>query len=413
MTKYNDLLNRFIGYVKQETRSDDKSKTIPSSPNQLQFAQKLKAELIEIGVSNVRINPINQYVLGTIKSNLNFEVPSIGYLAHIDTADFNAKNVSPQIIEKYDGSSEIKLGESNYRLKRQEFPALENYIGHTLITTDGNTLLGADDKAGVAEIVTMAQYLVEHPDVKHGDIQIGFGPDEEIGTGADQFNVQDFNADFAYTVDGGPLGELEFETFNAAVAKITIEGKDVHTATAKNVMINALQVAFELNSKLPIHDRPELTAGREGFFHLDKLSGTVDHAVMEYLIRDHDQHKFANRKLALENIVDSLNEVYGDNRVQLKMVDQYYNMREVIEEHMEVVEIAKTAMEDLGIEPVIYPVRGGTDGSKISFMGLPTPNLFAGGENMHSRFEFVSLEVMKQAVDVLLKINELNVKRKK
>lgn len=282
-----------------------------------------------------------------------------------------------------------------------------------MITTDGTTLLGADDKSGVAEIVTMDKYLVDHPEIKHGDLQLAFGPDEEIGTGADHFDVADFGADFAYTVDGGPLGELEYETFNAAAAEITIQGKDVHTATAKGVMINALQVAFELNSKLPTHDRPELTTDREGFFHLDKVNGTVDQATMEYIIRDHDKQKFNARKAAMKSIVEALNDVYGENRIQLKMYDQYYNMREVIEEHMEVVEIAKQAMEDLGIEPVIYPVRGGTDGSKISFMGLPTPNLFAGGENMHSRFEFVSLEVMKQAVDVLLKISELNVAKRK
>lgn len=413
MTKYDDLLPRFINYVKQETRSDDKSTTIPSSPLETDFANKLKDELIAIGVENVRIHPQNQYVLGTLKSNLDYEVPAIGYIAHIDTADFNAHHVNPQIIDKYDGNSDIQLGESEYVLDRASFPALENYVGHTLITTDGTTLLGADDKSGVSEIVTMAKYLVDHPEIKHGDLQLAFGPDEEIGTGADHFDVADFGADFAYTVDGGPLGELEYETFNAAAAEITIQGKDVHTATAKGVMINALQVAFELNSKLPTHDRPELTTDREGFFHLDKVNGTVGQATMEYIIRDHDKQKFNARKAAMKSIVEALNDVYGENRIQLKMYDQYYNMREVIEEHMEVVEIAKQAMEDLGIEPVIYPVRGGTDGSKISFMGLPTPNLFAGGENMHSRFEFVSLEVMKQAVDVLLKISELNVAKRK
>lgn len=413
MTKYDDLLPRFINYVKQETRSDDKSTTIPSSPLETDFANKLKDELIAIGVENVRIHLQNQYVLGTLKSNLDNEVPAIGYIAHIDTADFNAHHVNPQIIDKYDGNSDIQLGESEYVLDRASFPALENYVGHTLITTDGTTLLGADDKSGVAEIVTMAKYLVDHPEIKHGDLQLAFGPDEEIGTGADHFDVADFGADFAYTVDGGPLGELEYETFNAAAAEITIQGKDVHTATAKGVMINALQVAFELNSKLPTHDRPELTTDREGFFHLDKVNGTVNQATMEYIIRDHDKQKFNARKAAMKSIVEALNDVYGENRIQLKMYDQYYNMREVIEKHMEVVEIAKQAMEDLGIEPVIYPVRGGTDGSKISFMGLPTPNLFAGGENMHSRFEFVSLEVMKQAVDVLLKISELNVAKRK
>lgn len=407
MSKYPQLLPRFLKYVKQETRSDETSQTIPSSPLESKFAQNLCDELQNLGLTNVRIHEKNGYVLATLPSNLAFDVPKIGLIAHIDTADFNAHNVNPQIIENYDGQSDIQLNET-FKLTRDEFPALENYSGQTLITTDGTTLLGADDKAGVAEIMTMVQYLLAHPEIKHGTIQIGFGPDEEIGTGADHFDVADFDADFAYTVDGGPLGELEYETFNAAQARIEIQGKEVHTATAKGVMVNALQLAIDLHNQLPEHDRPELTEGREGFYHLDKLTGNVDHATMNYIIRDHDRQQFEYRKQTIAKIVAMLNNQFETPRIELTLIDQYYNMKEVIENHFEVVTLAKQAMEALGIKPDIYPVRGGTDGSKISFMGLPTPNLFAGGENMHSRFEFVSLQVMEQAVDVLLKISELN-----
>lgn len=413
MAKYAELLPRFLKYVQTETRSDENSTTIPSSPLETKFAEELVNELNDLGLDNVRIHPQNAYVLATIPSNLPADqsVPTIGFIAHIDTADFNAHDVQPQLVENYDGSSVIKLDEEGkFALNPAEFPALKGYRGHTLITTDGSTLLGADDKAGVAEIMAMAEYLQGHPEIKHGTIQIGFGPDEEIGTGADHFDVADFNADFAYTVDGGPLGELEYETFNAAQATIEIQGKDVHTATAKGVMVNALQVAIDINNSLPAGERPELTDGRQGFFHLDKLAGTVDHTSMNYIIRDHDRDQFEARKQLITKIVADLNQQFTEPRIELKLTDQYYNMREVIEQHFEVVEIAKQAMEDLGISPVIYPVRGGTDGSKISFLGLPTPNLFAGGENMHSRYEYVSLQVMEQAVDVLLKIVELNTK---
>lgn len=412
MTKYDGLLERFIRYAEIETRSDENSNTIPSTQTQVKFAQQLTQELTELGVQDVHIHPKNGYVIGTIASNVTDEVQTIGLIAHIDTADFNAHNVRPQVIENYDGHTDLLLDKAGqYVLSLKDFPALKQYAGHTLITTDGTTLLGADDKAGVAEIMALAQYFYEHPDVKHGAIKIGFGPDEEVGTGADLFDVQDFDADFAYTVDGGPLGELEYETFNAAQAKIEIQGKDVHTATAKGVMVNALQVAMNLHDMLPKHDRPELTAGREGFYHLDHLAGTVDHATMNYIIRDHDRQLFEHRKQQLQANVAQLNQQFDEPRISLHLADQYYNMREVMEKHMAVVQVAKQAMVDLDIAPVIYPVRGGTDGSKISFMGLPTPNLFAGGENMHSRYEFISLQVMEQAVDVLRKIAELTVEQ--
>ena len=407
--KYEGLLPRFLKYVKTETRSNPDSDTVPSDPKETAFLNELAAELKDLGLSDVHINPQCSYVYATIPSNLDHDVPTIGYISHVDTADFNAHNVNPQIVEDYDGQSDIQLDEDgNYVLSTAEFPNLKNYQGDTLITTDGSTLLGADDKSGVAEIVTMAAYYMNHPEVKHGEIKIGLGPDEEIGTGADHFDVDDFGADFAYTVDGGPLGELEYETFNAAQAEIEISGKDVHTGVAKGTMVNAIQVAIDLHNSLPAHERAERTEGREGFFHLYKFDGSVDHARMVYLIRDHDREVFEERKHLLERIVDGLNTELGSKRISMNLYDQYYNLKDALKGKMESVEIAKKAMEDLDIKPVIYPVRGGTDGSTISYKGLPTPNLFAGGENMHSRFEYVSLQTIEKALDVLLKINELN-----
>lgn len=410
--KYPGLLDRFLDYVKTETRSNPDSNTVPSDPKETAFLQKLAGDLTDMGLDNVHINPHCSYVYATIPSNLDYDVPTIGYIAHVDTADFNAHNVQPQIVENYDGHSDIQLDDDGqYILSPQEFPNMKNYQGDTLITTDGSTLLGADDKSGVAEIMTMAAYLMAHPEVKHGEIKIGLGPDEEIGTGADHFDVADFGADFAYTVDGGPLGELEYETFNAAQAEISISGKDVHTGVAKGTMVNAIQVAIDLHDSLPTHERAEKTAGREGFFHLYKFEGTVDHAKMVYLIRDHDRQTFEERKHLLERIVAGLNNELGEDRIQMKLYDQYYNLKDALKGDMQSVNIAKHAMEELNIKPVIYPVRGGTDGSTISYMGLPTPNLFAGGENMHSRFEYVSLQTMERALDVLLKINDLNTAR--
>lgn len=407
--QYEGLLDRFLKYVKTETRSNPAATTVPSDPKETAFLKELAGELEGLGLANVHINQQSSYLVATIPSNLDYQVPVLGLIAHVDTADFNAHNVNPQIVENYDGHSPIQLdGDGKYQLTVDEFPALRNYQGNTLITTDGSTLLGADDKSGVAEIITLAAYLVAHPEVKHGEIRIGLGPDEEIGTGADHFDVADFGADIAYTVDGGPLGELEYETFNAAQAEIEIEGKDVHTAVAKGTMVNAIQVAIDLHNSLPAHERAERTAGREGFFHLYKFTGTVDHATMTYIIRDHDRQSFEERKHLLKRIVTGLNTELGADRISMKLYDQYYNLKDALKGHMEVVELAKQAMENLGITPNIYPVRGGTDGSTISYLGLPTPNLFAGGENMHSRFEYVSLQTMERAVDVLLEIIRLN-----
>lgn len=406
---YENLLPRFLRYVKTETRSDESSQTTPSTQTQVAFAQVLKKELEDLGLTNVFYNEENGFVIGTLPSNIEKKVRSIGFIAHMDTADFNAVNVNPQIIENYDGESTIVLdSEEHYTLNTKDFPNLKNYEGHTLITTDGSTLLGADDKAGIAEIMTAMEILLKNPTIPHGEIKVAFGPDEEIGVGADKFDVQQFDVDFAYTVDGGPLGELQYETFSAAQANISIQGKNVHPGTAKDTMINALQLAIDFHNQLPADEVPEKTTGYEGFFHLMGLNGNVEEATMSYIIRDHDREKFEARKAKITETQEKLNSRFDQTRVKVDMYDQYYNMREIIEKDMSIVELAKQAMIDLEIEPVIEPVRGGTDGSKISYLGIPTPNLFAGGENMHGRFEFVSLQVMEKATDVIVKIAELN-----
>lgn len=410
--KYDNLIPRFLKYVKVETRSNEESDTIPSTQTQVDFLKTLAAELTTIGLTDVHVSPASGYVFATLPSNIEQSVPTIGFISHVDTADFNGKNVNPQIIENYDGHSIIKLDSAGkYILDPKVFPNLLNYAGQTLITTDGSTLLGSDDKSGVAEIITAMEYLTSHPEVKHGTIKVGLGPDEEIGTGADHFDVQDFGADIAYTVDGGPLGQLEYETFNAADGRVHITGTNVHPGSAKDTMVNANQLAIDFHNALPEHDRPEKTAGREGFFHLYKISGDVDTADLGYIIRDHDRQQFEDRKKLFAGIAERLNDRYGDGTVEVTLKDQYYNMREVIEKDMSVVELAKRAMTELGIKPDIAPVRGGTDGSKISFLGLPTPNIFAGGENMHGRFEYVSEQTMEKATDVILKMISLNAKQ--
>lgn len=409
MAKYDTLLSRFIGYVKVNTRSNPESTTIPSAQREVDFLKTLAEELNEIGLSEIKTDPNSGYVTAVLPANDDGQSDAIGFIAHIDTADFNAENIAPKIVENYDGTSDVPLSaDGKFTLRPSEFPAMRNYAGKTLITTDGSTLLGADDKSGVAEIMTAVEYLIAHPEVKHGELHVAFGPDEEIGTGADHFDAKGFGVKFAYTVDGGPLGELEYETFNAAQAVVEIEGKEVHTATAKGVMVNALQLGIDYHDLLPAGDRPELTEGRQGFFHLYKMSGTVDHATLTYIIRDHDKKLFEQRKQDMQDVAAKINADYDTDHVKVRVTDQYYNMREVLEKDMTSVDLAERAMKELDIKPVIYPVRGGTDGSKISFMGVPTPNLFAGGENMHSRFEFVALETMEQAVDVILKISELN-----
>ncbi|MFM2490443.1 peptidase T [Enterococcus avium] len=408
---YENLLPRFLKYVKTETRSDATSTTTPSTQTQVAFAKELMKELEEIGMQEITYNENNGYVIATLPSNLDKEARTIGFISHMDTADFNAEGVNPQIVENYDGESTIKLNaDGKYTLNVKDFPNLKNYAGQTLITTDGSTLLGSDDKSGIAEIMTAMEYLINHPEIKHGEVRVGFGPDEEIGIGADKFDVKQFNTDFAYTMDGGPIGELQYETFSAAQAEITMHGKNVHPGTAKNTMINALQMAIDFHNQLPEGDRPEKTDGREGFFHLLALDGNVEEAKMTYIIRDHDRDKFEERKQMITDLQAKMNSQFDQERVEINMYDQYYNMGEIIEKDMSVIDLAKGAMEEVDVKPIIEPIRGGTDGSKISFMGIPTPNIFAGAENMHGRFEFVSLQTMEKAVDVIVKIIENNAK---
>lgn len=411
LNKYETLKDRFLRYVKFETRSDEKSETIPSTPTQLEFAKILAKELEEIGMENVYVNDAC-FVNATLPGNVDKEVPVIGFIAHMDTADFNATNVNPKIVENYDGEDIVLNEAKDIVLSVEEFPNLKNYVGKTVITTDGTTLLGADDKAGIVEIVEAMKYLIEHPEIKHGTVKVAFGPDEEIGRGADNFNVEEFGADFAYTMDGGPVGELEYESFNAAGAVFKIKGKSVHPGTAKGKLINASLIASEIVNSFPADEVPEKTEGYEGFYFLDKINANCEEAELSYILRDHDREKFEAKKEFAANVAKKINEKYGKELVSVEIKDQYYNMGEIIKDHMNVVEIAKKAMENLGIKPVIEPIRGGTDGSKISFMGLPTPNIFAGGENFHGKYEFVALESMILATDVIVEIVKLNGKGK-
>ena len=404
---YDTLKDRFLRYVKFETRSDEKSETIPSTPTQLEFAKILAKELEEIGMENVYVNDAC-FVNATLPGNVDKDVPVIGFIAHMDTADFNATNVNPKIVENYDGKDIVLNEAKDIVLSVEEFPNLKNYVGKTVITTDGTTLLGADDKAGIVEIVEAMKYLIEHPEIKHGTVKVAFGPDEEIGRGADNFNVEEFGADFAYTMDGGPVGELEYESFNAAGAVFKIKGKSVHPGTAKGKLINASLIAAEIVNSFPADEVPEKTEGYEGFYFLDKINSNCEEAELSYILRDHDREKFEAKKKFTANVAKKINEKYGKELVSVEIKDQYYNMGEIIKDHMNVVEIAKKAMENLGIKPVIEPIRGGTDGSKISFMGLPTPNIFAGGENFHGKYEFVALESMILATDVIVEIVKLN-----
>ena len=408
---YDTLKDRFLRYVKFETRSDEKSEAIPSTPTQLEFAKILAKELEEIGMENVYVNDAC-FVNATLPGNVDKDVPVIGFIAHMDTADFNATNVNPKIVENYDGKDIVLNEAKDIVLSVEEFPNLKNYVGKTVITTDGTTLLGADDKAGIVEIVEAMKYLIEHPEIKHGTVKVAFGPDEEIGRGADNFNVEEFGADFAYTMDGGPVGELEYESFNAAGAVFKIKGKSVHPGTAKGKLINASLIAAEIVNSFPADEVPEKTEGYEGFYFLDKINSNCEEAELSYILRDHDREKFEAKKEFAANVAKKINEKYGKELVSVEIKDQYYNMGEIIKDHMNVVEIAKKAMENLGIKPVIEPIRGGTDGSKISFMGLPTPNIFAGGENFHGKYEFVALESMILATDVIVEIVKLNGKGK-
>ncbi|WP_333638159.1 peptidase T [Tissierella praeacuta] len=402
----NKLINRFLQYVKYETTSDESSTSIPSTLNQLEFAKILGKELENLGLTDVSVDE-NGYVMATLSSNINKNVPTIGFIAHMDTSpDMSGKNVNPKIISNYDGNDIVLNDEKNIIMSVKDFPDLKNYVGKDLITTDGTTLLGADDKAGIAEIITAIEYLIEHPNLPHGTIKVGFTPDEEIGRGADCFDVEKFGADFAYTVDGGPVGELEYENFNAATARIYIQGRNVHPGTAKNKMLNSILIASELNSMLPINERPEYTEGYEGFYHLMDFKGSVEKTEIAYIIRDHSMEKFQAKKETLAKVVEFLNYKYGDI-ITLKITDSYYNMKEKIEPVIHIVDIAKRVMEDLNIEPLIKPIRGGTDGSRLSYMGLPCPNLFTGGHNFHGKFEYIPIFAMEKSVETILKIVEL------
>lgn len=401
------VVDRFLNYVAIDTKSEYDSSCFPSSKKQFELANLLAKELKEFGLSDVSVDE-NCYVMATLPSNVDKDIPTIGFIAHMDTSpDMSGENVKPKIVEKYDGGDIILNKENNIVLSPKDFPELRNYIGQTLITTDGTTLLGADDKAGIAEIMTAVEYLVRNPDIKHGNIKIAFTPDEEVGRGADRFDVKKFNADFAYTVDGGGLGELEYENFNAASAKLVIKGRNVHPGSAKNKMINSIEIAMELNSMLPENQKPKYTEGYEGFFLISSINGDVEETKLDYIIRDHFKDKFEEKKALMQKIVDFLNFKYGEGTIHLEIKDQYYNMKEKIEPVMHIVETAKKAMEELGITPIITPVRGGTDGARLSYMGLPCPNLFTGGHNFHGKYEFIPIESMEKAVEVILKIIEL------
>ena len=397
---------RFLDYVTIDTQSDPYSKSCPSTEKQWKLAKKLVMELQQIGMQEVSIDA-HAYIMATLPSNTDKQVPTIGFIAHMDTSpDFSGKNVKPQIIEDYDGGDIVLNPAKNIVLSPDYFEEMLQYRGQTLITTDGTTLLGADDKAGIAEIITAMEFLVENPQIKHGKIRIAFTPDEEIGRGAHRFDVEKFGAQWAYTVDGSQLGELEFENFNAAQAKIEISGKSVHPGYAKDKMVNAIGIANEFMGLMPPREVPQHTSGMEGFFHVHKIKGEIEKATLELIVRDHDFIQFEARKSMLLEIVDKLNQKYGDC-VGIQIEDQYSNMREKVEPVIHIVEIAEEAMISLGIEPIIKPIRGGTDGSQLSFMGLPCPNIFAGGHNFHGKYEYVPLQSMEKAVQLIVKICEL------
>ncbi|WP_339610650.1 peptidase T [uncultured Planktosalinus sp.] len=405
------LINRFISYVTIDTESDPESDTTPSTEKQWNLANKLVEELKSIGMSDVSIDE-NAYVMATLPSNIEKDVPVIGFVSHFDTSpDFTGANVKPQIIENYNGEDIVLNEKENTILSPSYFEDLLQYKGQTLITTDGTTLLGADDKAGICEIVSAMEYLLQHPEIKHGKIRTCFTPDEEIGRGAHKFDVAKFGADWAYTMDGSQIGELEYENFNAAKAVVTIQGKIVHPGYAKGKMINSLYIATDFINSLPRLETPEHTEGREGFFHLTDINGEVDKTVLEYIIRDHDKEKFEARKEIFQKLAKELNEQLEKELIEVKITNQYSNMREKIEPVMHIVDIAEEAIKQAGITPIIKPIRGGTDGSQLSFMGLPCPNIFAGGHNFHGRYEYVPVESMQKAVEVIVNIAKLQAEK--
>ena len=405
------LIDRFLKYVSFETTSDEESGVTPSTPGQMVLAKYLKEELENLGLQEVFLDE-NGYLYATLPANTSKQVPVVGFIAHMDTApDMSGKNVTPRIVQNYDGGDIVLNAAESIVLSPSQFPELKNHVGEDLIVTDGNTLLGADDKAGIAEIISGVEYLMQHPEIEHGKIRIAFNPDEEIGLGAHKFDVERFGCDFAYTFDGGEIGELEFENFNAAAAKLTFTGRNVHPGTAKNKMINSIRVANHFISMLPSHETPEHTEGYEGFYHIIGFSGNVEQTVVNYIIRDHSRERFESRKREFQHLTNKINAEYGEGTLKLELRDQYYNMREKIEPVMYVIDIAKEAMLAAGVEPVVKAIRGGTDGAQLSFKGLPCPNIFAGGMNMHGRFEYVPIPSMKKAMKVVVKIAELTAKR--
>lgn len=406
-----NIIDRFLKYVKFDTQSDESTNTTPSTSKQMVFAQYLKEELEGIGLEDISLDE-HGYLFATLPSNLDREVPTIGFISHMDTSpDMSGEHVNPRIVSNYDGRDIVLSEADNIILSPSRFPELLEHQGEDLIVTDGHTLLGADDKAGIAEIVEAMHYLKTHPSIQHGKIRIGFNPDEEIGMGAHKFDVKKFAADWAYTMDGGEVGELEFENFNAAAAKVIISGTNVHPGSAKNKMVNSMLVANEFMSALPANEIPATTEGYEGFFHLLEMKGEVERTELHYIIRDHDRSKFEARKQLVESIAAHLNEAHGEDLVSLEIKDQYYNMREKIEPQMHIIDIAFAAMTEVGVTPRVNAIRGGTDGAQLSFMGLPCPNIFAGGLNFHGRYEFVPIQSIEKAMNVIVKIAELTAKR--
>lgn len=400
------VVDRFLKYVKFDTESSTETGTTPSTPGQMVLARELEKELHEMGLEDISLDE-KGYIMATLPANTDKEVPTIGFVAHMDTSpDLTGKDVNPQIVKNYDGKDIILNKDLNIVLSPNDFPEMQDYVDQDLIVTDGKTLLGADDKAGIAEILTAIKYLKDHPEIKHGKIRIGFTPDEEIGAGADYFDVEKFGCEWAYTMDGGPIGELEYENFNAAGVKINIQGRSVHPGYAKDKMVNALVVANKLVSLLPSNERPEHTTGYEGFYHLTNISGTVDAATVGYIIRDHDREIFEKRKQVMLDTIAFINKLYPDS-TSVEIKDQYYNMREKVEPVKHVVDLAFEAMTAVGVTPIVKPIRGGTDGARLSFIGLPCPNIFAGGHNFHGRYEFVPIQSMEKAVQVIVKIAEL------
>ncbi|KJY61436.1 peptidase T [Lactobacillus apis] len=408
--EYPNLLPRFLKYVKVNSRSDEHSDRFPSTKRQENFQKEVVMKDLEnLGLSDVHYNQKSGCVIAEIPSNIDYEVPVMGFLAHCDTADFNAENVRPQVHENYDGKSKIQLGDSDFYLDPEVFPNLKKYAGKTLITTSGDTLLGGDDKCGVSEVVTLAEYLMNHPEVKHGKIRLAFTPDEEIGTGAPHFDIDEFGADFGYTLDGAAPGKLDWGTFSAATFTLNIQGVNVHPSVAKNQMISAIQVGINFQNQLPADEVPEKTDGRQGFFHLTDFQGTVDNAYLEYIVRDFKRDGLARRKNLVKDIVTKMNDEFGTERIKLTMRDQYYNMADELEKHMDVVNLARDAYRKEGLTEIDEdPIRGGTDGSQLTYRGLPCPNLFSGQENMHGRYEYTVLESMYKAVDVMIRMVEMN-----